>query len=271
MTTASHSFTGVKAQQQRTWAAGDYVKIGNSLVLMAELLCEAVDLRAGSSVLDIATGSGNTALAAARRHCVVTGLDYVPGLVEKARRRADAEELPVRFDVADAEDLPFADASFDVVLSTIGVMFAPDHSRAAAEMLRVCRSGGTLGLTCWTPEGFAGDFFALHGKYVPPPADVDSPLLWGMESRLAALLGERITRMRVVRKEHVFRFPSVSEHVRWYQSYFGPSVRTLEQLPPEQRSRFTAECEALLRRRNTAEDGTVVLPAEYLEVVAVRA
>ncbi len=263
-------FAAIKGVQRSTWNTGDYGKIANAFPLMGELLCEAVDLRAGSTVLDVATGSGNTAIAAARRQCHVTGLDYVEALLDRARTRAEAEQVDVTFEQGDAEQLPYDDGAFDYVLSTIGVMFAPDQPKAAAELLRVCRPGGVIGLACWTPDGFVGEFFGVHGRYAPPPAGLASPLRWGTEDGLAGLLGDGVTGFDVTRRNQVFRYPSVTEYVTHYLEYFGPTATAAGALSMSERDAFAADLRALITRHNTADDGTVVVPAEYLEVVATR-
>jgi len=194
---AAPDLAAIKSRQQTVWASGDYSNVGTRLVVIAEQLCETIDLRAGERVLDVATGNGITALAAARRYAEVTGIDYVPSLIERARTRAAADHLPVDFQVADAEALPFADGSFDVVLSTVGVMFAPDQARAAAELLRVCRSGGRIGLASWTPEGFLGQLFKLIASHAPPPEGLNSPMRWGSAADLRELLGEDVVSIEV--------------------------------------------------------------------------
>ncbi len=263
-------FAAIKGVQRTTWDTGDYGKIANAFPLMSELLCEAVDLRAGSTVLDVATGSGNTAIAAARRHSVVTGQDYVESLLDRGRIRAEAEQVDVTFEQGDAEQLPYGDGAFDYVLSTIGVMFAPDQPKAAAELLRVCRSGGVIGLTCWTPEGFVGEFFGVHGRYAPPPAGLASPLRWGTEDGLAELLGDGVIGFDITRRNQVFRYPSVTEYVQHYLEHFGPTATTAGGLSESERNDFAADFRELITRHNIADEGTVVVPAEYLEVVATR-
>lgn len=260
----------IKGRQQLTWASGDFARIGNTLVLSGELLCEAVDLRAGQRVLDVATGSGNTALAAARRFCDVTGADYVPALLEAARRRAAADELPVTFQEGDAEQLPFPDASFDVVLSTFGAMFAPDQEQAARELLRVCRPGGKIGLANWTPEGYLGDFFRTMGRHVPPPAGLTSPMLWGSEARVRELLGDDVADLRVTRRTFVMRYPSPQYYIDYFRTYYGPMLKAFESLDAAGQERLVADLEELVRQKNRSGDATVVLPCEYLELVAVR-
>lgn len=267
---ASNDLAAIKARQQQTWATGDYARVGNSLVLIGELLCEAVDVRSGQRVLDVATGSGNTALAAARRFCEVTGIDYVPGLIEQAKSRAAAEGFTITFEVGDAEAIPFPDASFDVVLSTLGVMFAPDQERAAAELLRVCRPGGKIGMANWTPDGFIGHFFRLFARHVPPPAGVQPPILWGTEARLRELFGDGISALDVTKRDQVFRFPSARFYREYFQTYFGPTMKAFAALDADGQQRLAEELEALIEQFNRSGDETMVVPAEHLEVVAIR-
>ncbi len=260
----------VKGRQQQTWSAGDYSRIGNIILITAELLCEAADVRSGQRVLDVASGTGNAALAAARRFCDVTATDYVPVLLDEARTRAVAEGLPLTFQEADAEDLPFPAASFDVVLSTFGAMFAPDHDQAARELLRVCRPGGKIGMTNWTPEGFLGDFFRTMGKHVPSPAGVRSPMLWGDEAHLRDLFGDALTELTLTRRIFTWRQRSPRAWIEHFRTYYGPTVKAFESLDSTGQERLITELEALIARHNVSGDATMVVPAEYLEVVAVR-
>ena len=262
--------TAMKEHQRETWAAGSYAMVGNRLVIMGELLCEAVDLRAGQRVLDVATGSGNAALSAARRFCEVTGMDYVPELIEEARRRADVERLEVVFEVGDAEDLPYPDSSFDVVLSTIGVMFAPNQEKAAGELLRVCRPGGKIGLANWTPDGWAGEFFNTVGKHLPAPPGIKPPPLWGTEEQLRELFGEGVSQLEVTRRSYLLRCPSAKRFIEHYRAYFGPIRKTFESLDEADQESLAQDLEELLGRWNTSGDGTLVVPPDYLEAVAVR-
>jgi len=247
------------------WAAGDYAAVATPLLVVAELLCEAADLRAGWRVLDVATGSGNAALGAARRRCEVIGIDYVPALLERARERAAVERLEVRFDEGDAERLEFPDAGFDAVLSTFGVMFAPDQERAARELARVCRPGGTLALANWTPEGFVGQWFQVAGRYVPPPPGVATPLRWGTQAGLAELFPGK--RMRVERRNFFLRYRSPQHWLEFFRANFGPTRQAFEKLEPPAREAFAAELVELARRFNRSGDATMVVPGEYLEVV----
>jgi SAM-dependent methyltransferase len=260
----------VKGRQQVTWSSGDYSRVGNTILLTAELLCEAVDLRAGQRVLDVASGSGNAALAAARRFCDVTSTDYVPALLDDARRRAEADGFPMAFQEADAENLPFEDASFDVVLSTFGAMFAPDHEQVARELVRVCRPGGKIGMVNWTPEGYLGDFFRTMGKHVPPPAGVQSPMRWGDEANLRRLFGDGIAELTATRRMFVFRQRSPRAWIDYFRTFYGPTLKAFESLDGAAQERLTADLEAMIQGHNVANDGTMVVHAEYLEVVAVR-
>ncbi len=269
-TPAPVDLKAVKTRQQATWASGDYSVVGATLTIVAESLCEAVDLRAGDCVLDVACGSGNAALAAARRWCDVLGIDYVPALVTRAGERAAAERLPVTFKVGDAEQLEFADSSFDVVMSVVGVMFAADQERAAGEMLRVCRSGGRIALANWTPEGFLGQLFRTIGRHVPPPPGVKSPLLWGTENRLAELFGHEAADIRVARRHFVFRYRTPAHWLEVFRTYYGPTQRAFAALDEKGREALTRDLLGLLGRLNRSGDETLVLPGEYLEVVITR-
>ncbi|HEY9531926.1 MAG TPA: class I SAM-dependent methyltransferase [Burkholderiales bacterium] len=254
----------IKGRQREMWAAGDYAAVATPLLIVSELLCEAADLRGGSKVLDVATGSGNTALGAARRRCEVTGIDYVASLLERARERAAVERLDIRFEEGDVEALPYPDGSFDVVLSTFGVMFAPDQERAARELLRVCRPGGRIALTNWTPEGFVGQWFQVTARYAPPPPGLKPPLRWGTEAGLRALF-ERD--MRIERRHYVMRYRSPQHWLEYFRSNFGPTRQTFERLDAEGQESLAADLIALAQRFNRSGDDTFVGPGEYLEVV----
>jgi ubiquinone/menaquinone biosynthesis C-methylase UbiE len=257
----------IKASQQRAWSAGDFAVVARHTVFAGELICEAADVRAGQRVLDVATGSGNAALSAARRGADTVGVDYVQPLLERARQRAAAEQVTVDFQEGDCEALRFPDDSFDVVLSVFGAMFAPNHQRAAAELVRVCRPGGKIANVSWTPEGFWGRAFGLRSKYLPPPAGVTPATAWGSEKHLRKLFGDRVTIERAERRLTDFRHRSVDDWLDFFRTYFGPMVKAFEQLPVEQRDAFAAELKALAVEYNRADDGTLVIPAEYLEVV----
>jgi ubiquinone/menaquinone biosynthesis C-methylase UbiE len=263
-------FGAIKQRQQATWASGDFAIIGVTLQMVGELLAEAADIRAGERVIDIAAGNGNATLAAAHRLANVTSTDYVPALLEKGRMRAEAEGLQVEFREADAEDLPFPDASFDVALSTFGVMFTPDHQRSAAEMLRVVRDGGRIGLASWTPEGFVGQMFKTIGGHVPPPAGLKSPALWGTEDYLRQLFGDRAAQIRAERKIFNFRYASAQHWLQVFRDFYGPMHKAFAALDPAGQQALEKDILALLGRFNTAGDASMVLPAEYLEVVVTK-
>ncbi len=260
----------VKQQQQKTWATGDFSIIGWNTVYPGELLCEAVDLRAGHKVLDVAAGSGNVALSAARRNCEAIGIDYVPALIERARRRAAAEALPARFEVADCEQIPFPDESFDRVLSLFGSMFAPNQEKAAQELIRVCRRGGRIGMGNWTPDGFWGQTFALFARYLPPPMGVLPPPAWGTEKRLEELFGAATSSMQVSRRSALFRFRSNQHWIDVFGKWFGPIMRLRENLSDERYERFLAELNDNLDRFNRSDDETLLVSADYLEVVIIK-
>jgi ubiquinone/menaquinone biosynthesis C-methylase UbiE len=260
----------IKQRQQATWASGDFAVIGTTLQIVGESLAEAVDLRAGERVLDVAAGNGNATLAAARRFADVTSTDYVPALLDKGRQRAEAEGLQVRFLPADAEALPFADGSFDVVLSTFGAMFTPDHERPAREMLRVLRDGGRIGLANWTPDGFIGRLFKVIGAYVPPPAGLRSPALWGTEPHIVELFGSQSAQIRCERKYFNFRYRSAAHWVQVFRDYYGPTLKAFAALDAAGQKALEREITALLDSLNTAGVASLVVPAEYLEVVITK-
>jgi SAM-dependent methyltransferase len=260
----------IKQRQQATWASGDFSVVGITLQIVGESLAEAADVRAGERVLDVAAGNGNATLAAARRFADVTSTDYVPALLERGRDRARADRLKIDFQVADAEDLPFADGSFDVVLSTYGAMFAPDHARTASEMLRVARGGGRIGLTNWTPEGFIGQLFKVIGAHVPPPAGLRSPALWGTEPHLVELFGPQAADIRCVRKNFNFRYRSPAHWLQIFRDYYGPTHKAFAALDADGQKRLTADITALLERLNVGGKESLVVPGEYLEAVIVK-
>jgi ubiquinone/menaquinone biosynthesis C-methylase UbiE len=247
------------------WASGDFAVIGTTLQIVGEQLCEAVDLRAGERVLDVAAGNGNATLAAARRFADVTSTDYVPALLEGGRRRAEAEGLVVRFEGADAEDLPYKDGSFDVVLSTFGVMFAPDHKKSASEMLRVCRRGGRIGLANWTPEGFIGKLFRVVGRHVPPPANLQSPALWGTHAHLRSLFGD--VHIEHVSRDFAFRYRSAEHFVDVFRTFYGPVHKAFAGLDDAGKTALESDMLALLRDSDRGGSAGLVVPAEYLEIV----
>jgi SAM-dependent methyltransferase len=266
---ASPGAPSIKARQQAMWASGDFAVIGTTLQIVGELLCEAVDLRAGERVLDVAAGNGNATLAAARRFARVTSTDYVPLLLERGRRRADAEGLDVTFEVADAEALPYPAASFDVVVSTFGVMFAPDHAQAASELMRVCRPGGRIGLACWTPQGFLGQLFQVVAKYVPPVPGVRSPLLWGTETYIQELFSGSAAIEHTAR-DFAFRYHSPEHWVEVFRAFYGPTHKAFQALDADRQAALEADLIALLRKCDRGGGAGLVVPGEYLETVITR-
>jgi ubiquinone/menaquinone biosynthesis C-methylase UbiE len=260
----------VKARQQGAWSSGDYAVVGTTLQIVGEELCEALDLRSGQKVLDVAAGNGNASLAAARRWCDVVATDYVPALLERARERAAAERLAIEFREADAEALPFPNGSFDVVVSTFGVMFTPDQDRAAAELIRVCRHGGKIGLANWTPEGFIGQVFKTIGKHLPPPAGVKSPALWGTRARIAELFEPHAVSIKSSQRNFVFRYRSPEHWLEVFKGYYGPLLKTFAALAPAGQAALRRDLMALIGQFNRSGDASLVLPSEYLEIVITR-
>ena len=259
----------IKTRQQRSWTSGNYAAVGARIQPMAELLVDAADLRSGSTVLDVATGAGNAALAAARLGTSVTGIDYVPELLEHARARAAADGFDIDFATGDAEALEFADGSFDAVLSVVGVMFATDQVKAAAELLRVTRPGGTIALANWTPTGFIGELFRTVGRHVPPPA-IPSPLLWGTEGRLRELLGAGVSELLVRPRMFVFRFPTAEAFAAFFRANYGPVYTAFGKLDEEGAARFERDLVELAATHSRTTGPAVAIPGEYLEVIATR-
>lgn len=269
-TTTAPDFKAIRNAQQAMWADGDFDAVAVSMVIVGELLCEAVDVHPGQRVLDVATGSGNTAIAAARRGADVIGTDYVPELLERARERAAAERLPIMFEQADADDQPFPDATFDVVLTTFGAMFAPDQHNAARELLRVTKSGGKISMAIWLPVGNVAALFKTLAKYAPSPPNLDPPLLWGHEDRLRELLGDGLADLQTNRRQCMLRARSAHAWLDHYRQTFGPVIRTFAALDSGQQDELAEALVAQIDRENMATDGTLKVPLDYLEVVAVR-
>ena len=267
--TLTPDYTAIKKRQQSVWSAGDYATIGATLQIVGERLCEAVDMRAGSSVLDVAAGNGNATLAAARRFADVTSTDYVGALLERGKERASAERFSVKFREADAEALPFADGSFDVALSTFGVMFTPNQEKAAAELVRVVRKGGKIGLANWTPDGFIGQLLKLVASYTPPPAGLKPPVLWGTAARLGELFpGHDIN---VSEQTFTFRYRSPEHWVDVFRSYYGPTNRAFAALDAEKAAALEADILDLLEKLNWGGSTSLIIPGNYLEVVITKA
>ena len=263
-------YAAIKTRQQAAWSSGNYSLIGTTLQIVGENLCEALDLRAGSRVLDVAAGNGNATLAAARRWCDVTSSDYVPALLQAGQRRAEADGYTIRFQEADAENLPFGDASFDVVMSTFGVMFTPNQEKAAAEMARVCRPGGKIGLANWTPDSFIGQLFKTIGRYIPPPAGVQPPSLWGTRARLETLFGASAAEIVTTSRAFVFRFRSPEHWLDVFRNYYGPMNKAFGALDADKQAALAQDLMQLMAAGNRSGDSTLVLPSEYLEVVIRR-
>jgi ubiquinone/menaquinone biosynthesis C-methylase UbiE len=275
MTTATltHETEALKQKQQRMWASGDYSAVAARIVPMSERLAGVADFRAGSRVLDVAGGSGNTALAAARSGALVTSLDYVPELLLRAAERSRAEGLPIELVEGDAEDLPFDDESFDAVISVVGVMFAPNQEQAAAELVRVCRPGGTIALAAWTPDGFIGELFRVTATHVPPPAGAPSPLRWGTKAGVDRLLGRSAKSIGARLSMHTFRYESARAFVDFFRTNYGPTLKAFESLADDDaRAALELDLMNLVRKwdRLGGNGGPVAVPAEYLEILATR-
>ncbi len=267
---AQPDLAALKTRQQGTWASGDYAVVGTTLQIVGEQLCESLDVRAGQKVLDVAAGNGNASLAAARRWCDVVSTDYVPALLGRARERAAAERLKIEFQEADAEALPFPDGGFDAVVSTFGVMFTPDQDKAAAELARVCRSGGKIGLANWTPDGFIGQVFKTIGKHLPPPAGVKSPALWGTRARIEEMFGPHASSIQAEPRNFVFRYRSPEHWLQVFKTYYGPLLKAFGALEPAAQAALTNDLMGQIDRFNRSGDTAMVVPSEYLEIVVTR-
>jgi ubiquinone/menaquinone biosynthesis C-methylase UbiE len=260
----------VKLRQQATWASGDYSAVAALIVPVAERLVDIADLRAGSRVLDVATGTGNAALAAARLHCDVVGIDYVGALLDRARERAAAEGLAIELRDGDAEALPFADASFDAVLSVFGSMFAPNHEHTAGEIVRVTRPGGTIALASWTPDGFLGALFRTVAQFAPPPPGLASPMLWGTAEHLDSIFGPQV-RWAHETETFTFRFPSAEAFVGYFVTNYGPTLKAVA-TAGERADELASALVELVRSWNRLEgSGPVAVPATYLASVGLAA
>jgi len=267
---AQPDFEALKTRQHGAWSSGNYAVVGTTLQIVGEELCEALDLRAGQRVLDVAAGNGNATLAAARRWCNVVSTDYVGALLERGRQRATADGLSVEFKEADAEALPFGDNEFDTVLSTFGVMFTPNQDRAASELIRVCKRGGKIGMANWTPEGFIGQLFKTLGKYLPPPAGAKSPALWGTRARLDEMFGSSASDICAERRNFVFRYTSPEHFLEIFRTYYGPTLKAFAALDAANQEALKRDILALIDSMNRSGDSTMVLPSEYLEIVITK-
>jgi ubiquinone/menaquinone biosynthesis C-methylase UbiE len=267
---AQADLAALKTKQQAAWSSGNYAIVGTTLQIVGEELCEALDLRGNERVLDVAAGNGNATLAAARRWCSVVSTDYVPSLLDNGRERAAAEGADITFQVADAEALPFPDASFNAVVSTFGVMFTANHDKAAAELLRVCKPKGRIGMANWTPDGFIGQVFKTLGKHLPPPPGAKSPALWGTRARLDEIFGRGAASIDAQSKDFNFRYRSPEHFMEVFKTYYGPMLKAFAALDDSKRSHLHDDLVALIARMNKASDGTMVVPSEYLEIVIVK-
>jgi SAM-dependent methyltransferase len=267
---ANIDLAALKSRQQAAWASGDYAVVGTTLQIVGEQLAERLDLRFDERVLDVAAGNGNATLAAARRGCAVTSTDYVPALLEKGAARAHAEGLDVAFATADAESLPYPDASFDAVVSTFGVMFVADHAKAAAELARVCKPGGRIGMANWTPDGFIGQVFRTLASHLPPAPGTKSPSLWGVGQHLRELFGDRAASIRITPRHFNFRYRSAAHFLAVFRTWYGPIHKAFLALAPDKGQALEADLTSLLDRMNVAGPGSLVVPSEYAEVVIVR-
>jgi SAM-dependent methyltransferase len=268
--TAAPDLAALKARQQAAWSSGNYAIVGSTLQIVGEELCEALDLKSGSKVLDVAAGNGMASLAAARRWCEVTSTDYVPALLERGRARADAEGMAIEFREADAENLPFDNGHFDTVISTFGVMFTPNQDKAAAELLRVCKPQGTIGLANWTPDGFIGQVFKTLGKYLPPPAGTKSPALWGTRGRLGEMFDAGASSVKAQPRLFNFRYRSADHFLDVFKTFYGPVLKAFAALEPAKQEQLRDDLFALIVRMNRATNGSMVVPSEYLEVIITK-
>ena len=268
--TPTPDLAAIKTRQQATWSSGDYHMIGTQIQIVSELLIEALDVHSTERVLDVATGSGNAALAAARRGCDVTGVDYVPALLDRARLRAQSEELRIEFVEGDAEALPFPDGGFDVVTSVFGSMFAPNQEKTAAELARVVKPGGRIGIVAHTPDGFIGNLFKVIGKHAPPPAGLRSPIQWGTEARLRELFIGRIADLKAEKRFYTFRDRSPQHYIEYWRTYYGPTLKAFEALDADGGKQLHEDLVDLATRHNVATDGTAKIPSAYVQVLATR-
>ncbi len=261
------NYDAIKAKQQIAWGSGDYARVGVTLQITGESLCEAMDMRSGESVLDVAAGNGNATLAAARRFCKVISTDYVQTLLDHSKSRAAAEGLSVEYQIADAESLPFEENTFSNVVSTFGVMFSPNQTQASNELMRVCRPGGKIGLACWTPDGFIGQIFKILGGFITPPAGLKSPALWGTEDFVQSNFGDAAHVINNTSKDFVFRYHSPEHWLDIFGTYYGPLVKAFEALDQEKSELLKKEILKLIDSVNIANDGTMVVPSRYLETI----
>lgn len=268
--TPAPDYAAIKSKQNAAWASGDYAKIGTTLQIVGEELAEALDLVPDARVLDVAAGNGNATLAFARRWCDVTSTDYVETLLARSRARAEAEALDVGYQIADAEQLPFENSSFDAVVSTFGVMFAPNQLKAASEMLRVCRPGGKIGLANWTPDSFIGHVFKTLGKHIAPPAGVSSPALWGNKAWIEETFGAKSRSIIINDRAFMFRYRSPEHFMDVFRTYYGPVHKAFLALDAAGQRALNHDLLETIGRFNTAKDGTMRVPSAYAEIIATK-
>ena len=272
MTLATPDLAQLKSTLKSTWSAGDFGQIARHTVVAAQEFIDRTPLKPGMHVLDIACGTGNTAIPAARAGAKVTGVDIATNLLAQARDRAAQENLTIRFDEGDAEELPYPDYSFDVVLTMFGAMFAPRPERVAAEILRVCKPGGHIAMANWTPQGFVGKSFQVTAKVVPPPPGMQPPVLWGDENVVRQRFGPGVSELAATKQISQFNYPYDEKRmVNFFREYFGPTKTAFGRLDAAGQATFAAMLEALWKEHNTATDGSTCVAAEYLDVRATRA
>lgn len=264
---AAPDYGAIKAKQNAAWASGDYAKIGTTLQIVGEELAETMDMAPDARVLDVAAGNGNATLAFARRWCQVTSTDYVDALLARGRDRAQAEAMDVTYRMADAEALPFGDGEFDAVVSTFGVMFTPNQRQAAAEMVRVCRAGGKIGMANWTQDGFIGQIFKTLGRHIPPPAGVASPAQWGSEAWIGEVFAAHAAAISVTPKNFMFRYRSPDHFVDYFREFYGPVHKAFLALDAERQADLEVDLRATIAQFNTAADGSMRVPGKYAEIV----
>jgi 2-polyprenyl-3-methyl-5-hydroxy-6-metoxy-1,4-benzoquinol methylase len=261
----------LKTKLKATWISGDFAKIAESFTGGAAEFVQRLNLKPGTRVLDVACGSGNQSIPAARTGAIVTGVDIAPNLIEQAGKWAAKENLEIRFDEGDAENLPYADAEFDVVMTMFGAMFAPRPERVSAELIRVCRPGGVIAMANWTPTGFVGQMFKTTGKHVAPPANMPSPLLWGDETTVRERLSDGVSEINFEPRLISFAFPfGAAETVEFWREFYGPTHKAFAALDAEGQAALRRDLETLWSQNNLADDSTTRVEAEYMEVIAIR-
>ena len=264
------NYEAIKEKQNAAWGSGNYALIGSTLQLTGEELAERMNLPAGSKVLDVAAGNGNATMAFARRWAEVTSTDYVDTLLNFGKQRAEAEGFDVKYLIADAENLQVDYGDYDAVVSTFGVMFAPNQAKAASELIRACKSGGKIGMANWTPDGFIGQLFKVIGKHVAPPKGVKSPALWGTGDWLGDHFGDSAKSIEIIEKQFKFKYPSPEFFVDFFRKYYGPVHKACLALDEQGQINLENDILAIIDDLNVAEDGTMCVPSDYLEVIVTK-